>query len=244
LDPAEYDYMFKLEDGLWWYVGMRRIVDRLLQRHLAPAADEREILDAGCGTGGSLKQLQRYGRVTGFDFSEQATRLYTTRERGRVLTASADAMPFRDESFDLVTSFDVLCQLEPWQEEAALSELARVLRPGGTLITRVPAYQALYGPHDAAIRTRHRYTAGEMTNKIERSGLRPLQATYANALLLPIALARRLLAKRLGGRESDVRPVPAPLNALLQAVLALEAPLLARTSLPFGLSVMVVARKP
>ena len=246
MEPAEYDYMFQLEDSLWWYVGMRRIVYNLLKRNLNPAAGPLQILDAGCGTGGSLKLLERFGRVTAFDFSQKAAEMYLTRQRGRILVASTDAIPFADASFDLVTSFDVICQLPTPADEASLAELGRVLKPGGVLLVRTPALQSLYGPHDVTLHTQHRYTTNEMARKIEKAGLRVLETTYANTLLFPVAFARRMLAKLLGkaGGESDVRPVPKPLNSVLTAVLGAEAAILKHARLPIGLSVIALARKP
>jgi SAM-dependent methyltransferase len=246
LEPAEYDYMFQLEDSLWWYVGMRRIVFNLLREQLNGASGPLRILDAGCGTGGSLRLLERFGRVTAFDFSQKAAEMYLSRQSGRILVASTDAVPFADEAFDLVTSFDVICQLPSPSDEAALRELTRVLRPGGTLLVRTPAFQSLYGPHDATLHTKHRYSTTEMARKMEKAGLQVVQTTYANAILFPVAAVRRIWSKLRGnfGDESDVRPVPKPLNTALTAVLATEASILKRTTLPFGLSVIALARKP
>lgn len=249
MDPAEYDYLFKLEDDLWWFVGMRRIVDGLMQRHLMDGSNgsmgSLKVLDAGCGTGGQLRQLERFGQVTSFDFERRATEMFATRQRGRILVASTDAIPFADASFDLVTSFDVICQLAQPDDERAVGEMARVLKPGGGLILRVPAFQALYGPHDVTLHTKHRYSSGEMARKLEKAGLRVVHTTYANTFLFPVAVVRRMLAKLLGkdGEESDVRAVPAPLNQALTAVLRAEAEILKRASLPFGLSVIALAKK-
>jgi SAM-dependent methyltransferase len=246
LEPAEYDYMFKLEDSLWWYVGMRRIVYGMLRRNLSNGSGPLRILDAGCGTGGSLALLERFGQVTAFDFELRAAEMFATRQRGRVFVASTDAIPFADQSFDLVTSFDVICQLERPGDEVALRELARVMRPGASLVVRVPAFQALYGPHDVTLHTKHRYSSSELAKKVEKAGLRLRESTYANTILFPVALARRLLAKvlRSNAEGSDVRPVAAPINTALTAVLAVEAAVLRRTRrLPFGLSVIVMATK-
>jgi SAM-dependent methyltransferase len=246
VDPAEYDYMFQLEDSLWWYVGMRRIVDGMLSRNLGNGGSPARVLDAGCGTGGSLAQLGRFGEVTAFDFEPRAAAMSATREHGRIMVASTDAIPFADEIFDLVTSFDVICQLESPADEQALTEMARVLKPGGSLVVRVPAIQALYGPHDVTLHTKHRYSSSELAKKVEKAGLRLRESTYANTILFPVAMARRLLAKvlRSNAEGSDVRPVAAPINTALTAVLAVEAAILRRTRrLPFGLSVIVMATK-
>jgi len=238
--------MFQLEDSLWWYVGMRRITFELLRRHLGGAQGSLRVLDAGCGTGGSLALLERFGQVTAFDLYTKAAALCLTRRRGRILVASIDAIPLADASFDLVTAFDVIYQLPEPAEETALREMRRVLKPGGSVLLREPAYQALYGPHDVTVGGRRRYTAGEMAAKMEKAGLQPVWTSYANTLLFPVAAARRLLAKlrRDGVPESDVRPVAAPLNRALAAVLGFEAELLKHTRLPFGLSVIALARKP
>ena len=247
MDPAEYEYMYKLEDDLWWFVGMRRIVGNLLERHFrGPEGPRLQVLDAGCGTGGQIPQLEGWGEVTAFDFYPKAAEMCLSRRKGRIAVASIDSIPFEDNSFDLVTAFDVVCQLPSPRDEAALRELTRVLKPGGTLLVRVPAFQALHGSHDRTLHTEHRYTTGEMESKMERAGLRSVQSTYANTFLFPVALVRRLFAKLTGkaATESDVRAVPPLLNTALQLPLELEAEILKRTRLPFGLSVIALAKKP
>ena len=226
---------------------MRRIVDDLMRQHLVNGATgPLKILDAGCGTGGQLQQLEQFGQVTSFDFEARAAEMFASRQPGRILVASTDAIPFADQSFDIVTSFDVVCQLESPGDEVALAELARVLKPGGGLILRVPAFQALYGPHDVTLHTKHRYSTAEMAAKLESAGLRVVHTTYANTILFPVAAVRRTLARIRGKKaeESDVRAVPEPLNKLLTAVLSAEAQILKRSSLPFGLSVIALAKKP
>ena len=247
MEPAEYDYMFQLEDNLWWYVGMRRIIAALIRRYLPANGRRLQVLDAGAGTGGSLGLLKHFGDVTAFDFSPRAAELYARRERGRVAVASVEAIPFADASFDLVTSFEVLCQVPPPEDETALGEMLRVLKPGGGLVLRVPAFQWLYGPHDVAVHTKHRYSAREVSAKLEKAGFRLTGLTYANGLLFPLAVARRALARLRRSDaipESDVRPMAAPLNRALTAILSAEALLLTRVRLPFGLSIVAVARKP
>lgn len=246
MEPDEYDYLHRLEDTLWWFVGMRRIVYQVLRRHVGEPRGSLRVLDAGCGTGGSLPLLERFGTVTAFDFYPKAAFLAAARRPGRVFIGSIDAIPLADASFDLVTAFDVICQLPPPQDEAALREMARVTRPGGSVLVRVPAYQALAGPHDATLQTQHRYSAGEVREKVRRAELEPVWTSYANTLLFPVAAVRRLWAKRQRGAtgQSDVRPVPAALNGAFCALLSLEAQLVKRAALPFGLSVLAVARRP
>jgi SAM-dependent methyltransferase len=238
--------MYRLEDNLWWYRGQRKIAQALFDRFL-PKARDLEVLDVGAGTGGQLAQLSQFGRVTAFDYSPLAVGFFKERANDRVAQASAAAMPFRDSSFDLVTVFDVTATLDDATEAAALQEVARVLKPGGYLFWREPALQFLYGgPHDKATHVYRRYNTGAFTQRLRRMGLKPLRLSYSNTLLLPVALVRRLASKLLPGDaplRSDVRPVPEPLNGILARVLSLEAPLVAGSGLPVGLSVLTLAEK-
>jgi SAM-dependent methyltransferase len=239
--------MFKVEDSLWWFAAMRLISNTLIDRHISRSHNRNtaEVLDAGCGTGGQIRTLERYGRVTAFDFYEPAAEMCLHRRKGRIAVASIDAIPYADATFDLVTAFDVVCQLPSPRDEACLAELGRVMKPGATLLVRVPAFQWLYGPTDRTLHTAHRYTTKEMAAKLTKAGLEPVQQTYANTLLFPVALVRRMLAKLIGQYgDTDVRPVFPPLNVALKGLLSLEAPIVARASLPVGLSCVVVAKKP
>jgi SAM-dependent methyltransferase len=238
--------MYGVEDAHWWYTGMRRIADTLLRARFNGRTGRLDILDAGCGTGGNSRHLTAYGRVTGFDFSDEALRFARRRPGLALARASVDHVPFRDASFDLVLSNDVLCHLQVADDVRAVGEFARVLRPGGVLYLQLPAFDRLRSHHDAAVYTRHRYSADELRRMLAGAGLRVRRLTYANALLFPAAAAWRAVHK-LGRPEetehSDVHPVPALVNTALRTALSLEAPLIRRRDLPFGLSVIGVAEK-
>ena len=245
--PDEYAAMYAVEDEHWWYVGMRRVADALLGLGTDGARGRLEILDAGCGTGGNSAHLRAHGRVAAIDYSRDALGYARERPGLRLARASVERLPFADAAFDLVLSNDVLCHVGVGSDLLAVREFARVLRPGGRLYLQLPAYEWLRSHHDEAVYTGHRYTGGEVRRLLRRGGLRVRRLTYANGLLLPAAAAWRVLnrVRRSGdaGERSDVRPLPGPINALLRAAISLEAPFLARCSLPFGLSVIAVAEK-
>ena len=255
MQEEDYAYLYELEESFWWFAGMREVTAALLDPLCPEGEGARAALDAGCGTGDMLTRLGRYApaeSVVGIDVSRTALDFCRERGHARLAQASATHLPFAGESFDLVTSFDVLVQIPgDGADELAVREMFRVLRPGGVAFVRVAAYRWMKSGHDAALGTQRRYTLGELNTKIERAGFRVLRSTYANSFLLPVAALRRLLLKRLGLADagSDVKPLPPSLrwlNGLLTGVLRSEARLLkgARTNLPFGLSAICVAQKP
>jgi ubiquinone/menaquinone biosynthesis C-methylase UbiE len=254
MQTEDYEYLYQLEENFWWFAGMREVTAVLLDPFLRER-DDRVILDAGCGTGGNLAWLRRYagnGHVVGLDFVNTALRFCQQHGERYLVQASATDLPFATESFDLVTSFDVLVQIPgAGADEQAMREMWRVLKPGGIAFVRGAAYEWMKSGHDAALDTQRRYTLSELSGKLERNGFRVLRQTYANSLLFPVAAWRRLLLKRLGLADSgsDVKPLPPSLqwlNRLLEKALLLEASFLRRPSakLPFGLSAICIVKKP
>lgn len=244
MNVEEYTRMYEAEETQWWYAGMRAISFALLSREWGRGgADQRRILDAGCGTGTNLTHFRSFGRTVGVDLSEEALRFCRTRgvaaARGNLL-----ALPFPDGAFDGVISFDVLYHRWVEDDRVAVRELARVMRPGGLFLVRVPALAMLWGAHDEAVHSRHRYTRGEVRRLLEDEGLEVLRLTYANSLLFPVIFARRTLDRLLHRHGSDVGFLSPPIEWTFRRLLGAEAILVRRLSLPVGASVFALARKP
>lgn len=244
MEPGEYATIFQAEEGHWWYQGMQRISTMQIER-LYPGRDDLRILDAGCGTGGALLFLRSYGRAAGCDLSPLALDFCRQRGLRRLARAGVGRLPFAADSFDLVTSFDVLYHRAVSDVAAALSECRRVLRPGGRLLLRLPAYDWLRGRHDRVVHTARRFTTGSARRVLEEARFQVEKLTYANTLLFPLALARRLAERVMPQMDdaSDVNPRPGRLDPFFARALYVEARWLAGRDLPFGLSVMAVARK-
>lgn len=244
MDPSEYRTIYTVEERHWWYVGMRHITEAIVETSYSGRTDLR-ILDAGCGTGGAMGYLARYGDVTGIDFSPHALGFCARRGLSHLGQASVTALPFVPASFDLVTSFDVLYHRAVGDHRDALREFRRVLRPGGRVLLRLPAYDWLRGHHDEVIHTVRRFSAPEVAAALRDTGFAPERLTYANTLLFPLAVGKRLLERLLPAApdgQSDVAPNPPWLDAALTLVLDAEARWLRRRSLPFGLTVVAVGR--
>lgn len=237
--------MFELEERLWWYEGMRAVTASLLGPVLGDKKGRR-LLDVGCGTGYSLVWLRerfKLREVYGVDLSPKAAAFWRARALDTVALASVHKLPFGEGEFDLVTCFDVIYQLSDERASAAVSEMHRVLKPGGLLFIREPAYQWMRGAHDVAVGTHRRYTLTDLRRMLRAHGLKPRRSTYANTLLFWLAAPHRLLSRLRGSTESDVKPAPRWLNGVLGAALRLEARMLGRIGLPFGLSTIILAEK-
>lgn len=241
--------MYEEEERHWWYVGMRTIVLSLLAPDALPA--DPLVLDAGCGTGYNMGWLRRhYGaRVTGIDCSPLGLAFCLRRGERSLSRADAASLPFQGSIFDLVVSLDVLTQLKNESaREAVVREFHRVLKPGGHLLLRVAAYEALRSSHDEVIRTYHRYGRKELHDAALRAGLQPLRLTSANTFLFPAAALWRMLKKAgLAPAGSDVRVRTrgsSKLNLAMTTLLRMEAAILKRHTFPFGLSIYLLSLKP
>jgi ubiquinone/menaquinone biosynthesis C-methylase UbiE len=226
----------------FWFHGFRRFMQPVLAEAVRGVPSPR-ILDCGCGTGYNLAMLRRYGRAWGIDITWSGL-AYGRRQGERSLArASAASLPFPSGSFDLVTSFDVLYAFDDELERAALNEMYRVLRPGGQILINVAALKFLRGNHSVLGGEVRRYSRGELRAHLERTGFRVRRITYTNFSLLPLVLSVRLLQRIGGHRESKLEmTVPSrPVNALLTALLMLEARALKFTNMPVGSSLLALA---
>ncbi|HZT76520.1 MAG TPA: class I SAM-dependent methyltransferase [Vicinamibacterales bacterium] len=234
----------------FWFRGFRAFTLPFVRRAVGGRADA-QILDCGCGTGANLEWLQRFGRATGFDLSATGLRLGREAGRSRLVQASVAAAPFRDGSFDLVTSFDVLYSLPDPDERLALFDMYRLLRPGGYALITVAAMESLRGDHSVLSREVRRYSRDLLRSRVLSAGFDIERLTYAFASLYLPMWAARAWQRRRGLRREDDRAAqheiavpPEPLNALLTALVHVESAWLRRLDLPFGSSLICLARKP
>lgn len=222
MDATERTAMLDHDDRHWWYRGRRRVIDAVLdQIPLPPGA---RLLDAGCGSGRELDELAARGRATGVDVSEVAVARARARGHDDVHRAAIERLPFADGTFDLVTCLDVV-EHTP-DDRAALAELRRVTRPGGTLVVTVPAYPSLWSAHDVVNGHHRRYRAAGLRAAATDSGWTVARDTHFNAVLLPPAAVVRVARRRRGddaAPRSELELTPRALDALLELPLRAEA---------------------
>lgn len=182
--------MYQLEDTHAWYVSLRKKVFSYITAYRRDAPIT--ILDTGCGTGALLLRLKNMGRSIGVDVSETAIELCQQRGLNNIIRSSVLSLPFRDDSFDIVTSVDVLYHQKVVNDNVALREYYRVLKRSGILILNLPAYEFLKGEYDKAIHIFRRYRMGDMKIKVKEAGFSIERIIYSNTFLFPIIAIWRL----------------------------------------------------
>lgn len=244
MEPAEYERMHAVEDRMWWYRGLRRLISIQLGRALERSPAEGPVLDAGCGTGGMLRVLGEKiaGRPTvGLEFNPFAAGLARAKAERPVVSGSVNEMPVGDGKLAGYVSLDVLCHaaVEPTR---ALKEAHRCLRPGAIAVFNLPAYGWMLSAHDRRVQNARRFTRGEARALLVGTGFRVLRASYWNTILFPLMVVHRLFERDDAG--SDVRDYPRWLDALFSSALAVERAVIGiGLNLPFGGSLIVVAAR-
>lgn len=248
MNPAELVNIDGQERQHWWYRGMRRVLDSMLRPYTRRHSVNR-VLDAGCGTGYNSNWLKtRYGwNVYPVDIENLALRYVRQQGLANATQTDVRALPFVAGSFDIAFCLDVLVHVSRGDEKTVLGELFRALAPGGLAIVRAGAFDALRSRHSMFIHERQRFTRRQLKHLASETGFEIVRCTYANTLLLPVAVAKfRLWEPFLRQPAATGIEATAPwLNTLLYAPLILESMWLrSGFNLPFGQSLLLVARKP
>jgi len=238
MERAVYDRMHALEGEHWWFSGRRAVLAAVIERIARPPEGGR-ILEAGCGTGGNLDLLSRYGAVDAFEPDAGAGRLAAERSGLEIVQAGLPELEgFSGADYDLIGMFDVLEHVE--DDRAALEALRTRLKPGGKLLLSVPAFAWLWSAHDVEHHHFRRYAPRELRERAQAAGFSVEAMSAFNTWLFPPIVAVRL-AKGLAGAEgSDDAMPPRPINHMLASVFASEAHLAGRLSLPVGTSIWAV----
>lgn len=247
----EYERMYRFEDSYWWFVARRHLIATLLADY-RPKDGSSTILDIGCGTGAMLDELAPFGRVVGADFAPEA--LSFCRSRGEragrrydLVRADARRLPFPNDHFDIVTAMDIIEHID--RDKEAVSEIARVLKPGGRLLATVPAYMSLWSEHDEALHHFRRYRAPEFKDIAQRAGLAVEKISYTLTSLFPLVWVFRQLAntlrkvRRTDKAQAHLVRFPGPINAALLALVQAETGIIRHANLPFGVTIVMAARK-
>ena len=221
----------------WWYRARADLLEVVLGPSLGTPG---RTLDVGSADGPSVGWMRGGHRHVTLDLFPEGLL------PGEGVCGSAMALPFRDEAFDVVAAFDVVEHCE--NDALAVSELARVLSPGGRMLLSVPAYQWAWSDHDVRAGHHRRYTRRRLVRLVEDAGLSVTRSTYAFTAVFPLFLAERAVRKVRAalGRAANPRltPVSPRTDRILMRLSRVDQRLLSRHDLPFGSSVFVAAVKP
>lgn len=241
MDKAAYARMGAQEETHWWFAARREIIERLISGHCG-LPESPKLLEAGCGTGGNLALLRKFGALDAFEFDADS-RATAQAKSGMEIPFGAlpDDLPFADRRYDLIVLLDVLEHIE--QDEASLAALADMLEPDGRILITVPAMPWLWSKHDEVHHHFRRYTRRSLRAVAERAGYRVIETSYFNFFLFPLAVAKRTLDKITGSDSADDEIPGAALNRLFYGVFRQERHLVGRVPLPWGLSVYAILEK-
>ncbi|SNB48123.1 bifunctional 2-polyprenyl-6-hydroxyphenol methylase/3-demethylubiquinol 3-O-methyltransferase UbiG [Geobacter sp. DSM 9736] len=243
MDISQFTLHAEIEDSHWWFCARREIIFSELKRFLPPGAGMC-LAEIGCGTGGNLRVLERHYSVLGVDLAPEAVKYASERLEAPVFLGDfRDRLKGRWDQIDAVLLADVLEHVE--DDVAFLHDIVSCLKPGGILLLTVPAHRFLWSHHDLVLGHIRRYSAAGLRALWQGLPVEELRFSSFNFILFPIMAAVRLLGR--GGErkegESDLRPLPAPLNGLLFRLFALERLLLKVCPLPYGASYLALLRK-
>lgn len=241
MENKAYLDMAEIEARHWWFAARREILrDQIASLNLPRCAT---ILEIGCGTGGNLPMLTRFGTIYAIETSEIARSIAIQKTDGAIDIrdgAFPSKVPNFGHRFDLICLFDVLEHIS--DDCGTLRAASALLKPGGHLIISVPAYQWMWSRHDAFLHHHRRYSKAALTEVVRAADLQISRTCYFNMWLFPAAAMARSFDKLRGAQSATGAAIPpAPLNYVMRKIFASERHLLKQFELPFGLSLLCIA---
>lgn len=240
MDAQIYQQMMEVEDKHWWFVARRSILEQVINKLKLP--EDAEIFEAGCGTGGNLAMLARHGKVHAMELDETARLVASDLRQGEIQPGRLpDDIPFPEQQFDLILLLDVLEHLD--EDAASLQALSTKLKPSGWLLITVPAFPWMWTKQDDLLHHKRRYVLRNLHQIVSAAGYNVSFANYFNFFLFPLIAGIRLLLGFLNRGGNETTMPPKLINQILTSLFAFESHLIGRLSLPFGVSLLLLAQK-
>lgn len=235
-----YQDLYLLEENHWWHINKRGLVNHFIRQYLSDK--DNKILDVGCGTGKNIETFSKSGECYGIDSSPEAIAFCKKRGIKKAVLGSIEKVPFPKQSFNIVTALDVL---EHVDDSKSLKEIHRISKEKGIVIITVPAFPKLWSRWDEVLHHKRRYTKRSLEKVLQDNKFKVLKLSYMYSfLILPVYLIR-LIKKLLFKNHypSDFKLSNKLINYLLGNISALEKFFITFLNLPFGTSLVAIARK-
>ena len=242
MQQEQYELESKFAGSHWWWVSRRKIIRRVLSRYFSADDKERRILEVGSGSGSNFELLREFGLVSGIEMSCYAANV--AKSRFPEIDVKNISIPGRlDQTFEMIAMFDVLEHIE--DDIGALEWVAEHLEDFGHLILTVPAFSFLWSEHDEVSHHKRRYSKSNLMSILgQRFDIE--YCSYFNTHLFPAVAAVRV-GRRLRGKKGSEEDVTMGANGIINTVLtgifSSETLWIPRLQLPFGVSLIVAARK-
>lgn len=242
MERAVFDRMAELDQDHWWFIARRRILASVIERIVKPPK-KAQVLEVGCGTGHNLEMLGAYGALEACELDDCARALAAKRLGREIKSARLpDLSMFGRDSYDLVALLDVLEHVP--DDVASLKAILKRLKPGGALVLTVPANPWMWSAHDVAHHHFRRYSKRELKRVVREAGFEVALLSFFNTLLFPLVAAARVVGKLTRKESADDSLPSGPVNGILEQIFGLEAGMVGRTPMPFGVSLVAVLRRP
>jgi 2-polyprenyl-3-methyl-5-hydroxy-6-metoxy-1,4-benzoquinol methylase len=222
------------DDNWWWEKARREIVQQCMKKVIT---HDMNILEIGAGYGGMTSMLSNFGMVSAIEPYQDAVSYLQEKLKIKAYHSTFESFT-GTEKYDLITGFDVLEHIE--DDKKALLKMAALVNDKGFLVLTVPAYKLLWNRHDEINHHYRRYSRKELLKTIPGDFvIRKL--SYFNTLLFPLAILDKLvLAKNKRSYSFDPNKA---VNKILYKIFSLEKSILRFISLPFGVSILLIAEK-
>ena len=227
-----------MEEGNFWLTGKRSMIDFLMKK-VAGERTDLNILNIGAGTGEDFQILSKYGTLTVIDIDKATVALMPDHLVIKKLVADACCMPFANNSFDIIVAFDVLEHIP--DDHAAVSEILRCLKPGGSFVYSVPAFNFLFSKHDELLGHVRRYDKKKLRRLLCNFDM-TFFSFWLFFLFIPAAFVRLLQKHGFIGLSHSTNSVV--LNFIFTKIMCFENVLMRLGMLyPWGLSLIGIAQK-
>ncbi|GAB5560750.1 MAG: class I SAM-dependent methyltransferase [Synoicihabitans sp.] len=241
MNPEEYDKLLRIEKAHWFYAGKRQLARWAIETFGGKQGKSVELLDCGAGTGCFADEVRDDYRVRVLDDHAESLELLRKKFAAEdIIEGSATSIPVGDGSLDVVTLMDVLEHVE--DDQGALGEIHRVLRPEGVLVLTVPALRQLWSKWDECLHHFRRYQREDLIQLFDPEKWEICHLKYVNIFVYPFVwwVRRSPFSDHSGSSENFVPP--AWINGFLRWVFVSSAK--ARwLPAPLGVGLFLVARR-